>query len=256
MTSSPDHPMCSNCCVASRFAQIVQSSKDYVVIDIHCHLLPEVDDGPKSWDVAVAMCRMAAADGITHAVATPHANDRYAYDREYLTGLLGQLRDQLREKAEEKLDPALPVQLSLGCDFHLSFENLERVLEQPHTYTIGETNYLLIELSNFSVPTRLEDCFTRLGDRGLTPILTHPERNPILQQTPQRVLEWAEQGCLMQVTRSALTGGWGERVRRTAEWLLERNAVHVLASDCHDSKQRKPLLSPGRAAAEELCGLE
>jgi protein-tyrosine phosphatase len=66
--------------------------------------------------------------------------------------------------------------LSLGCDFHLSFENLERVLEQPHTYTIGETNYLLIELSNYSVPAQLGDCFFRLGSRGLTPILTHPER--------------------------------------------------------------------------------
>jgi protein-tyrosine phosphatase len=244
--------MCSNCCVANRFVQIVQSGKDHVVIDIHCHLLPEVDDGPKSWDVAVEMCRMAAADGITHAVATPHANDRYAYDRAYLSGLLGQLRDQLREK----LDPTRQFQLSLGCDFHLSFENLERVLEQPHSYTIGETNYLLIELSNFSVPTRLEDCFTRLGDRGLTPILTHPERNPILQQTPQRVLEWAEQGCLMQVTASALTGFWGERPESVARWLLDRSAVHVLASDAHDTKRRIPNLSAARALAEKIVGAE
>ncbi len=138
------------------------------MIDIHCHLLPEVDDGPKSWDVAVEMCRMAAADGITHAVATPHANDRYAYDRGYLSGLLAQLRDRLLETT----GPASALQLSLGCDFHLSFENLERVLEQPHTYTIGETNYLLIELSNYSVPTRLSECFTRLGDRGAYP---HPD---------------------------------------------------------------------------------
>ena len=72
----------------------VFQAKDYVVIDIHCHLLPEVDDGPKSWDAAVEMCRMAAADGITHAVATPHANDRYAYDRAYLSGLLGELREK------------------------------------------------------------------------------------------------------------------------------------------------------------------
>ncbi len=152
------------------------------MIDIHCHLLPEVDDGPKSWDVSVEMCRMSAADGITHAVATPHANDRYAYDRTYLSGLLDQLR--------ERIGPGAGLQLSLGCDFHLSFENLERVLEQPHTYTIDDTNYLLVELSNFSVPNQLSECFTRLGDCGLTPILTHPERNPILQQTPQRILEW------------------------------------------------------------------
>jgi protein-tyrosine phosphatase len=216
------------------------------VIDIHCHLLPEVDDGPKSWDAAVEMCRMAAADGIRHAVATPHSNDRYAYDRGYLSGLLDQLR--------EKVGPSL--QLSLGCDFHLSFENLERALEQPHTYTIGDSNYLLIELSNYSVPTRLGDCFTRLGDRGLTAILTHPERNPILQQSPQRILEWAELGCLIQVTASALTGGWGERPEIIARWLLDRAAVHVLASDAHDTRHRVPNLSAARAVAEKIVGAE
>ncbi len=216
------------------------------MIDIHCHLLPEVDDGPKSWDVAVEMCRMAIADGITHSVATPHANDRYVYDRAYLSGLLEQLK--------EKVGPEL--QLTLGCDFHLSFENLERVLETPHTYTIGETNYLLIELSNYSVPTQLGECFTRLGDRGLTPILTHPERNPILQQTPQRILEWAEQGCLVQVTASALTGFWGERPEVVARWLLDHSAVHVLASDAHETRRRVPNLSAGYAVAEKIVGPE
>jgi protein-tyrosine phosphatase len=214
------------------------------VIDIHCHLLPEVDDGPKSWEMAVEMCRMAVEDGITHSVATPHANDRYAYDRVYLSGLLEQLK--------EKVGPEL--QLTLGCDFHLSFENLERVLDRPHDYTIGETNYLLIELSNYSVPTNLAECFTRLGDRGITPILTHPERNPILQQTPQRILEWAEQGCLVQVTASALTGSWGERPGVIARWLLDHSAVHVLSSDAHDTKRRIPNLSAGYAAAEKFVG--
>src|SRR3981189_1276639 len=116
--------MGSNCYVANRFFP----SKDYVVIDIHCHLLPEVDDGPKSWDVAIEMCRMAVADGITQTVATPHANDRYAYGRTYLSELL--------EHGREKSGSAL--QFRLGCDFHLSFENLERVLEHPQTYTIGQ----------------------------------------------------------------------------------------------------------------------
>jgi protein-tyrosine phosphatase len=241
MARSPDDPINAGCVLI-----------DYVVIDIHCHLLPEVDDGPKSWDVAVEMCRMAAADGITHSVATPHANDRYAYDRAYLSGLLGQLREQVREK----IGPTLELQLSLGCDFHLSFENLERVLEQPHTYTIGETNYLLVELSNFSVPTRLSECFTRLGDRELTPILTHPERNPILQQSPQRILEWAEQGCLIQVTASALTGFWGERPEIIVRWLLDRSAVHVLATDAHDTKRRIPNLSAARDVAEKIVGGE
>lgn len=216
------------------------------MIDIHCHLLPEVDDGPKSWDTAVEMCRMAAADGITHSVATPHANDRYVYDRGYLGGLL----DQLRERVGAWLE------LSLGCDFHLSYDNLERVLEHPRTYTIGDTNYLLVELSNFSVPIQISNCFTRLADRGIIPILTHPERNPILQQSPQRVLEWVEQGCLVQVTASALTGSWGERPEIVARWLLDRAAVHVLSSDAHDSKRRTPVLSAARKVAEQVSGTE
>jgi protein-tyrosine phosphatase len=189
---------------------------------------------------------MALADGITHIVATPHANDRYAYDRAYLSDLLDQLR--------ERVGPS-PL-FSLGCDFHLSFENMERVLEHPPTYTIGETNYLLVELSNYSVPTQVSECFTRLGDRGLTPILTHPERNPILQQTPLRILEWAEQGCLIQVTASSLTGFWGERPEIIARWLLDRSAVHILASDAHETKRRIPNLSTGRAVAEKIVGAE
>jgi protein-tyrosine phosphatase len=216
------------------------------VIDIHCHLLPEVDDGPKSWDAALEMCRIAAHDGITHSVATPHANDRYPYDRAYLTGVLAHL--------QEKVGASL--RLSLGCDFHFTYENLERVLEQPHTYTIGETNYLLVELSDYSVPIQLSDCFIRLGDRRLTPILTHPERNPILQQNPQRLLEWVEQGCLIQVTASALTGSWGERPESIARWLLDRAAVHVLATDAHDPKRRVPILSQARAVAEKIVGSE
>ena len=216
------------------------------MFDIHCHILPEVDDGPKSWDIAVEMCRMAVADGITHTVATPHANNRYSYDRNYLKDLLAQLQARVGTSP----------QLSLGCDFHLSYENLERVLEQPHLYTIGETNYLLVELSNYGVPIQIADCFRRLGDRGLTPILTHPERNPILQQTPQRVLEWVEQGCLVQVTASALTGFWGERPEIVARWLLDRAAVHFLATDAHDHKRRVPILSQGRDLAAQIAGSE
>jgi protein-tyrosine phosphatase len=216
------------------------------VIDIHCHILPEVDDGPKSWDISQEMCRMAMADGIEHIVATPHANERYGYDREYLVGALEHLR---------QLVGGAP-RLSLGCDFHFSYDNLQDVLACPDRYTIEGSPYLLVELSNYSIPVQINECFTRLGDKGITPVITHPERNPILQQTPQRVLQWVEQGCVVQVTASALTGSWGERAWRTAKWLFERDAVHVLASDAHDVQHRKPLLSAARAAAGEFCSQE
>jgi protein-tyrosine phosphatase len=214
------------------------------LIDIHCHILPEVDDGPTSWDVAVQMCRMAAADGITHIVATPHSNDRYHFDRPYLQGCVERL---------QSMTGAAP-RLSLGCDFHLSYENLQDVLEHPERYTIGGSRYLLVELSDFSIPVQIGDWFFKLANIGLTSIITHPERNAILRQSPQRVVEWVEMGCVVQVTANALTGFWGQRVQRVATWLLEHEVVHVIASDAHDTKHRTPVLSPAKEAVSLMCG--
>lgn len=216
------------------------------MVDIHSHILPEVDDGPKTWDVSVAMCRAAAADGITHMVATPHANDRYHYDREYLQGVLAHLQQLVGDTPK----------LSLGCDFHLSYENLQDAYAHPTRYVIEGTRYLLVEFSNYSVPQQTSDSFQKLGDCGITPIITHPERNPILRESLQRVVEWAEQGCIIQITSSALTGSWGERAWSAAQWLLQHQAVHVLATDAHETEKRVPILSRGRDAAAEICGEE
>ncbi len=216
------------------------------MVDIHSHILPEVDDGPKSWDVCVAMCRAAAADGITHMVASPHANDRYHYDREYMQGLVTHLQQLAGDTPK----------ITLGCDFHLSYENLQDAFANPTRYVIGNTHYLLVEFSNYSVPQNTTDSFHKLGDHGITVIITHPERNPILRENLQRVIEWAEQGCIIQMTGSALTGFWGERTRRAAEWLLEHQAVHVLATDAHDLEKRVPILSTSRDAAAQIVGEE
>jgi protein-tyrosine phosphatase len=213
----------------------------HAVIDIHCHILADVDDGPKTWDVAQEMCRMAVADGIEHIVATPHANERYHYDRQYLNGLLQHLRG---------LAGPAP-RFSLGCDFHLSYENLQEVMITPEKYCIEGTRYLLVELSNYGIPAQIDDSFLKLQELGITPVITHPERNPIVQQNLQRVLKWAGHGCVVQVTASALTGLWGERAWRAAEWLLKRKAVHVLATDAHDTKRRTPILSGARQTVAE-----
>jgi len=214
------------------------------MIDIHCHILPEVDDGPKSAEISAEMCRMAAADGIEHIVATPHANERYAYDREFATGLVQHLQQQVR---------ATP-RLSLGCDFHLSYENFQDVMLRPEWYVIGSSRYLLVELSNYSIPVQIAENFQKLMGIGVTPIITHPERNPILQQGPQQILQWVQIGCAVQITASALTGTWGEMAWQMAQWLLKRDAVHFLATDAHDTKRRPPVLSEGRDEVAELCG--
>lgn len=215
------------------------------MVDIHCHILPQVDDGAKSLDIALEMCRMAAADGIDHTVATPHANERYAYKRDELAGTLAELARRVEAP-----------RFSLGCDFHFSYENLQSALANPGNFAIGETCYMLVELSNWSVPPQVNENFVRLAEAGIVPVLTHPERNPILQKDPARVLEFAELGALIQVTASSLTGDWGETALNMARWLVQHDAVHVLATDAHDDVRRPPLLSPGADVAAEICGHE
>jgi protein-tyrosine phosphatase len=206
------------------------------MVDIHCHILPEVDDGAASWEVALEMCHMATQDGITDIVATPHADSQYAYDRKRFAARL----EQLQERAGER------PKLSLGCDFHLSFENLQEAYRDPKRYTIGNTGYLLVEFSDFAIPSGITASLLRLLDIGITPILTHPERNPLLQRDIKRILEWVEKGCLVQVTASAVTGLWGEQAQRSARALLQQRAVHVLATDAHDARRRTPILSAAR----------
>src|SRR5947209_1870048 len=145
------------------------------MVDIHCHILPGVDDGARDWETSLAMCRMAAKDGIRHIVATPHANEEFVYDRERLQATLDELRQHIA--ADEA---AASLNLSLGCDFHLSFENFSDAIQHPERYCIEGTKYLLIEFSDYVIPQNTGELFRQLGDEGITPIITHPERNAIL----------------------------------------------------------------------------
>ena len=214
------------------------------MIDIHCHILPEVDDGPKSWETSEAMCRMAAQDGIAHMVATPHANDRYYYDRVYLTELLAGL--------QQRIGPT--PQLSLGCDFHLSFENMQAALQKPERWCIANSRYLLVEFNNFSIPPQMDDWLANMCTIEIVPIITHPERNPILQKTPERVLQLVSCGCAVQITASALTGSWGETAGRCARQFLKKGAAHFLATDSHDTIRRPPVLSQARKVVGKEFG--
>lgn len=212
------------------------------MVDLHCHILPLIDDGPSSWEVSAEMCRIALQDDIRHIVATPHANDLYSYDRAHYESLL------------ERLQTVCPgsMEFSLGCDFHFSYENIEDAVLRPYRYTIKHSNYLLIEFNNFSLmPSILQGIFRLLG-AGFVPIITHPERNPMLLDRPENVLQLLEHSCLVQVTASSFTGFWGERPQQMSEWLLKRDAIHVVASDAHDTVHRPPILS---RAYDRVCQL-
>lgn len=214
------------------------------MVDIHSHILPAVDDGSKTWEASLQMCWLAVADGITHMVATPHADDHYHYDRSAHEVALNRLRTEMEGKME----------FSLGCDFHMSFDNIVALRRKPSDFCIGTTNYLLVEFSDFGVSRQMLSTLEEFLHFGLIPIITHPERNRVLQSKLDLILEMVQAGCLVQVTANSLTGFWGSTAKKVSEALLKKNVVHVLASDAHDPEHRVPVLSKARDAVAALVG--
>jgi len=216
------------------------------MIDIHCHLLPGVDDGPPDQDTAVAMCRLAAKTGTTDLVATPHANPRYAYSPETNSVKLEQLRQIVGPEPR----------LHLGCDFHLSFDNIEAALAEPARFTINGGRYLLVEFSDQVISRGTSEVFTRMRRAGLTPIITHPERNSLLRDHHSRLGVWVHRGCLIQLTGHSLLGRFGGRARKAAISLMDAGLVHIIASDGHDLEKRPPVLNDSYAFVADRWGEE
>lgn len=194
------------------------------MIDIHCHILPGVDDGSESWEMTIQMCRIAYSDGIRHIVATPHCNYSYPYERERHVESL----DQLRQKVPE-------LKFSLGCDLHLSHENIEAAIRYPESYVIEGTPYLLVELSDFATPHQMTESLFRLHSAGLRTIVSHPERNPIVTQYSNLPAQFVAMGANLQLTAGALCGMWGRKTTRICEALMRRGLVSFISTDAHDS---------------------
>ena len=203
------------------------------MIDIHCHPLPAVDDGAASFEIAVEMCQLAAAHGTTHLVATPHCNYQYEFDPEANRSKLAELQEAVGEKPK----------LLLGCDFHLSYENIRMLIEDPRKFSINYTSYVLVEFGDYFIPEQIDRVFYEIECAGLIPILTHPERNPVFERDPDLLYRWISRGCLCQVTAQSYTGKFGSAARRFAKEWLEKGWIHFFASDAHDLKHRPPVLS-------------
>jgi protein-tyrosine phosphatase len=225
------------------------------VVDLHHHLLPGLDDGSPDLATTLKMARIAADDGITHVVCTPHANTRYPFDAERNQGLLAEVRQVIA-------DAGIRLVLGSGCDFHLSYDNVRDALDNPHRYTVNGGEYLLVELPDYALPPTLEETYYSLRLAGMTPILTHPERNPSLQQDDSRLKDWIRDGMLTQVTASSVTGLMGRKAQKMAERMLADRWVHFIATDAHNVSTRPPQMRSaldhiasryGEQYAQRLC---
>jgi protein-tyrosine phosphatase len=216
------------------------------MVDLHCHLLHALDDGSPSLANSVEMARMAWDDGITHTVCTPHASGRFTFSPEIVADRLQELRAALAAEG-------VPLVLGSGCDFHLAIENLESAFAEPRRYTINRTEYLLIELPDVGIPRTLSETLYRLRLAGMTPILTHPERNATLQNNPEMLMPWLRDGLLVQVTANSVTGGMGKRAQQLAERFLRDRWVHFLATDAHNTGSRPPVLRAAQERVAKIC---
>jgi protein-tyrosine phosphatase len=203
------------------------------MVDIHHHLLPGLDDGSNSIETSIEMARIAASDGITHIICTPHANGQYRFDPAVNAAKVAELQSRLA--AED-----VPITLGSGCDFHLSYDNVNDAKRDPGRYSINGLGYLLVEPPDYGIPPGMAETLYELQLAGLTPILTHPERNPTLQSEPERLKPWLRGGLLIQLTADSLTGHKGRRAERIAHQLLEKRWVHFLATDAHNTSSRPP----------------
>jgi len=214
------------------------------VVDIHSHILPGLDDGPKTLEDAVAMVKIAAESGTTDIVATPHANARFTFDSE-----------RIDRKIAELQGASGPVpRIHPGCDFHLTFENIQDALAHPSKYTINHKSYLLVEFSDSFIPQTSLDIFSRFQAAGIVPVITHPERNALLQVRIDQLATWVENGALVQVTAQSFLGRFGRTAKHVAIELFDRNLVHFVASDAHDTKHRPPILNDAYAYVAKRWG--
>lgn len=216
------------------------------MIDIHHHLLFGLDDGSPDIDTSVAMAEAAANDGITHIVCTPHANDKYHFDPAVNAERLAALQQRLNGK----------ITLGLGCDFHLSYDNIEDALKHRTKYTLNQKNYLLVEFADLMIPANITDTFYEMQIAGMRPIITHPERNLTIQRHPDRMLPWLREGCLVQITASSLTGRFGRTAQSMAFGYFDKNWVNFLATDAHNLTSRVPILSEAYKIVENKYGKE
>ncbi|GAB4413640.1 MAG: tyrosine protein phosphatase [Bryobacter sp.] len=216
------------------------------MIDVHSHILFGIDDGSTSLEMSLEMLRMAAAHGTERIVATPHANLDYGFDP---------VKVAERWQALDAVNDT-GVIVHLGTDFHLAYEFIEDALNNPRKYTIDGGSYLLVEFSDFNIPRTTSDIFASLMRVGMIPVITHPERNLLLQKRLDELRDWVGMGCGIQVTAQSLLGDFGSKARKFSETLFDEGLVHVVASDAHDLINRPPRLDRAWDCVEDQWGAE
>ena len=217
------------------------------VIDLHCHILPGIDDGAATLDVSLEMARASVADGVTAIACTPHI----------LPGLYHNTGPQIREatsRLQEALDAAnIPLRLVTGADVHIT-PDLVPGLRSGRLLSLADSRYVLVEPPHHVAPVKMGDVFFKLLLSGYIPILTHPERLSWIEAQYSTLQGLVRGGVWMQITAGSLTGAFGRSAQYWANRMLDEGCAHILATDAHDMGRRAPDLSKGCELAAKRLG--
>jgi protein-tyrosine phosphatase len=216
------------------------------MLDLHCHILPDIDDGAKDMDEALKMCELARKDGINTIVATPHLNPGvYEPERELILAKVNEL-NRLNH---------VNLRILPGADNRVHPELLASI-EKGQALTLNDNmRYILLELPAHFLFHQIKDLIRRLKDKGMTPIITHPERHVQIQRNLYLLYEFIKAGTLAQITAMGITGEFGLEIKRLSKRLLAHNLIQVIASDAHSSSKRPPILSRAVEEAARILGL-
>lgn len=220
------------------------------MIDLHCHILPGIDDGAKTIDDSIDMAHAAVKEGITHILATPHHMTRHwENDKSNVINLVNELQKELKYRG-------IPLTIFPGQEIRL-YGNLIEDIEQDKILFIDEQKqYLMIEFPTTSIPNYTERLFYELQLKGVIPIIVHPERNRIIQEHPNRLRNFVNKGALAQLTASSYTGGFGKKIQKLSSQLIGSNYVHFIASDAHNITNRSFHLKEAYRNLEKEFGKE
>ena len=217
------------------------------MIDLHCHILPAIDDGAVDLDTSLAMARMAVDDGIEITACTPHI----------MPGVYENRGDEIRlaiARLQRVLDEnGIALKLVTGADVHIA-PDLVQGLKNGRILSLNDSRYFLFEPPHHIAPPRLEQLAFDVMSAGYMPLITHPERLTWIESHYDVIKQMAHGGAWVQITAGAVTGRFGRRPKYWAERMLDEGLVHILATDAHNLRNRSPNLSQARELVAERLG--
>ncbi|HEX9665045.1 MAG TPA: CpsB/CapC family capsule biosynthesis tyrosine phosphatase [Thermodesulfobacteriota bacterium] len=220
------------------------------MIDIHCHLLPFVDDGPRTWNESIELARMLSEEGVEIAISTPHwiKGSKWAPESNRIEEMVSELNERLEKKnITLKVLPGMEVGIT---------EDLLELVNNGKVLTLAGGSFLLLETPFMSIPYGIEELIYSLKCSGIDPIFAHPERCHEVQLNPQRLKEIIDLGALVQVTASSFLGYFGDEAKECATNLARSGLVHFFASDAHSPNNRPPIINKAILTLNRILGEE